>query len=169
MDAGQGATPRQQARRHLTTALALLVAAVFLLRLGSLAGNLAWWGFFLTLLYAAGAAAWWAVAALRNPRPDPWAYDPDLDGPIAQEIEGRSYPPPPSGPPVPRGQVMLWLVLAAVFLLAGVWLVDVAGSVYGTGNGAEAPSLAALALYLCAACFMAAGPCMAWLALRARP
>jgi hypothetical protein len=108
------------------------------------------------------------LIALFARRPDPWAYDPDLDGPIAQELAGRSFPPPPAPLPQQAGRTALWLLLAVAFLLAGVWLVDVAGQVYGRGNGAEAPSLAALALYLCAACFMAAGPWMGWLALRAR-
>jgi hypothetical protein len=163
------AASRRRARRHVTTAVSLLVAAAFLMRLGSVAGEAMPWLFLAALAYALGAAAWWAVAVLRSPRPDPWAYDPELDGPIAQEMEGTTFAPPAPSPPLPRGLTLAGLALAALFLGAGAWLVGVAGRVYGTGNGAEAPSLSALALYLFAACLLAAGPWLAWQALRARP
>lgn len=96
----EDAPARRRARHHATLSIGLLVAAAFLLRLGPGRGALQEtvlpWTLVLLGAYAAVAILWWIVVAWRHRRPDPWAYDPDLDGPIAQEIEGRTYAPPPS-------------------------------------------------------------------------
>lgn len=163
-------TGRERARRHLFLAIVLLVAAAFALRFRTV-GPLQLVGptiLFLLVAYAAGSALWWAAAALRDRRQDPWAYDPVLDGPVAEAIEGRSYLRPPGPPPPPRPASHTWtfLALAVVFAAAGVWLVTVAGSTYTAANGAEGPTLSAFAFYLFAAAFFAASPWMAWNGLR---
>jgi len=162
-------TSRSMARRHATLAIGLLVAGVFVLRLGPGGGALQSvvpWAFFLLLLYAAVACLWWAATALRHRKPDPWAYDPELDGPVAEAMEGRSYlrtePPAPTRP----GMTLLYGAVAVLFLLAGTWLVVLGGRIWSSGNGAEAPSLSALAFFVFAAAFMAAGPWLAWAGLR---
>ncbi|MCA1818587.1 MAG: hypothetical protein LC620_00795 [Halobacteriales archaeon] len=156
-------TARQRARHHVTLAVGLLVVAAFTVRLGLPPLLL-----LLLVAYAAAAAAWWAVAAWRDPKPDPWAYDPELDGPVAEAMEGRSYLRPPGPPPAPRpaAQTWLFLLLAALFAVAGGWLVAVANATYGGARGAEAPALSALAFYLFAASFLAASPWLAWHGLR---
>ncbi|HUR62139.1 MAG TPA: hypothetical protein VM286_07225 [Candidatus Thermoplasmatota archaeon] len=89
--------PTHKARRHATVAMTALIAAGFALNYGAARvafGGLLAWAVLALLLYALVACSAWAVAAWRDRRPDPWAYDPELDGPIAQEIEGRTFPPP---------------------------------------------------------------------------
>lgn len=174
----------QHARRHATVALTGLVITGLALRYGA-GGSLLFltllaWAFFALLAYALLACAAWAVDAWRHRKPDPWAYDPELDGPIAQEFEGRSFLLPPDltpnatrNPDNRPAATAGWILLALAMFLAGAWLVGLAGRVYGAANGAEAPSLQALLLYLLAATLLAAGPCTAWIALagagRARP
>jgi hypothetical protein len=73
-------------------AIGLLIAAGFVLR-GSSFGLIPW-VIFLLIVYAVGACLWWGILAWRHRRPDPWAYDAELDGPIAEAFEGRSYADP---------------------------------------------------------------------------
>jgi hypothetical protein len=162
---------RRRARHHLTVAIGLLVAAAFVLRFGAwsaLFEAVAAWLLLALVAYAAGALLWWIAVAWRHRKPDPWAYDPELDGPIAEAMEGRSYlrAPGPAPPPQPASRTAAFLLLAGLFAVAGGWLVAVANSTYGSANGAEAPTLSALAFYLSAACFLAASPWMAWHGLR---
>ncbi|MEA3143661.1 MAG: hypothetical protein QOG31_985 [Thermoplasmata archaeon] len=167
-----GPAARQRARRHATLAIGLLVAAAFALRFGPGRGivqeQLLPWVLVALGAYAALAILWWAAAVLRHPRPDPWEYDAELDGPVAEAMEGRSYLRPDGAPPpsIPVARTALLLGLAVLFLLAGAWLVAVAGTTFAAGNGAEGPSLTALAFYLCAAAFLLAGPWLAWRGLR---
>jgi hypothetical protein len=118
---------------------------------------------FAVMVFAVAALLLWAYRGWRLHRAtDPWAYDPELDGPIAEAVEGRSFPPPAKRTALPGPVVAAWVLVALIFALAGFWLFHIANATYGAANGAEGPSLLPLALYLAGLVFEAAVPFTLW-------
>lgn len=158
---------RDRARNRFVVVMVLL----FLLGGGLRLAGAQWGGVLpvsLAILVLLVLVAWtllgWTIAGWRLRRADdPWAYDAELDGPIAMELEGRSYGPPTAGKASPT-RIFLGIAVGAALAAAAFWLAERGLAVWDRAAGYGPADLSAFGYLLGGVAAAAAAGGVLWVA-----